>query len=497
MRGWEEAGPGAQGGFGRRFQAAARAEGASLSGGLLPPREARSRDGTSKLLFELEAAPGSRVEAVLIPSVRRPGRPARATVCVSTQIGCAMGCRFCYTARMGLRRNLEAEHIVEQVLAARRAFAAQAAETSRGRGGGGGGGGGRLTNIVFMGMGEPLDNLESVLRAIEILTTSAPGVDALSPRKITVSTVGLAPQMREFVARSDAQLALSLHATDDATRSRLMPLNRKHDLSELRETLEDLFPRGRCSARRYVLIEYLLLAGVNDSAADADALLRFLDNVEAKVNLIQYNKPVVPEGGGESGPGAAPGVAGLEVEGLSGEPWELLTFQPTPQADMETFRDRVRAGGRVCTVRESRGDDEMAACGQLGEGGGRRPGGRAVRNAAPLRMPNKPSHSLRYSLDPPPHHHHLSRSCQRWREWVRGPAQPFVCRGVPHQPPPLPSPDCRERRSYIKVTNHRGYQPPRPRGFRAPSLYAPRSIGHLTFRRRIPYSRFRRWRKVA
>ena len=144
-----------------------------------------------------------------------------------------MGCRFCYTARMGLRRNLEAEHIVEQVLAARRAFAAQAAETSRARGRGevAGGDGGRLTNIVFMGMGEPLDNLESVLRAIEILTTSAPGVDALSPRKITVSTVGLAPQMREFVTRSDAQLALSLHATDDATRSHLMPLNRKHNLA--------------------------------------------------------------------------------------------------------------------------------------------------------------------------------------------------------------------------------------------------------------------------
>merc|ERR1712091_539487 len=151
---------------------------------------------------------------------------------------------------------------------------------------------------------------------------------------------------------------------------------------------------------------------------------------------IQYNKPVVPEGAEESGLGAAPGAAGLEVEGLSGEPWELLTFQPTPQEDMEAFRDRVRAGGRVCTVRESRGDDEMAACGQLGEGGHRRPGGRAVRNAVLPRAPNGPSYSLRCPPSPsPPPPPPLSRSCQRWREWVRGPAQPFVCCGVPHQPP--------------------------------------------------------------
>jgi len=277
-----------------------------------------------------------------------------------------MGCRFCYTARMGLRRSLEAEHIVEQVLAARRAFAARES-------GGAGGGTPRLTNVVFMGMGEPLDNLENVLRAIEILTTPAPGVDALSPRKITVSTVGLAPQMREFAARSDAQLALSLHAVDDATRSRLMPLNRRHDVAELQGALEDLFPRGRCEGRRHVLIEYLLLSGVNDSPEDADALLAFLDRVEAKVNLIQYNKPVVaPPGssGEEEGAtaGAAAGPAVLEAEGLTGETWELLTFEPTPQADLEAFRDRVRAGGRVCTVRESRGDEEMAACGQLGEG---------------------------------------------------------------------------------------------------------------------------------
>ena len=360
-RGWEEAGPGAPGGFGRAFQAAARASGASLSGGLThPPAEIRSQDGTSKLVFELEAEPSSRVEAVIIPTRRRAGRPARATVCVSTQVGCAMGCRFCYTARMGLRRSLEAEHIVEQVLAARRAFDAR-------EGGGAGGGAQRLTNVVFMGMGEPLDNLENVLRAIEILTTPAPGVDALSPRKITVSTVGLAPQMREFAARSDAQLALSLHAVDDATRSRLMPLNRRHDLAELQAALEDLFPRGRCEGRRHILIEYLLLRGVNDSPEDADKLLTFLERVEAKVNLIQYNKPVVPPSGGGEKEGAAAGAA-LEAEGLTGETWELLTFEPTPQADLEAFRDRVRAGGQVCTVRASRGDDEMAACGQLGEG---------------------------------------------------------------------------------------------------------------------------------
>ncbi|MGC4092415.1 MAG: 23S rRNA (adenine(2503)-C(2))-methyltransferase RlmN [Polyangiaceae bacterium] len=300
---WGEAGP--------RLSRAAERCLAPL--GLTLPRVVESftsRDGSTKaaLAFGTE-----RVEAVHMP---RAVQSPKVTLCVSSQVGCAMGCSFCATARMGLVRQLSAGEIVAQVLTLMRAHGPRHP--------------GQLT-LVFMGMGEPLHNLNEVARAIEVLCE--PRGLGLSPRRITVSTSGLVPQI-DALARLEPRplLALSLNASDDLTRRALMPVARRYPLSELRAALL----RYPLRARERITIEYVLLAGVNDSDADAARLSDFCCGLPHHVNLIPFNAH-------EHSPFSAPSEARIEAFAKA-----LLARRPA-----------------VLSVRRSRGRDVGAACGQL------------------------------------------------------------------------------------------------------------------------------------
>jgi len=264
----------------------------------------RAEDGTRKLLLRLPDRQA--IEAVIIPAT------GRTTLCVSSQVGCAMKCAFCATARMGLRRNLSAGEIVGQVIAARRYLDD----------------GERLTNYVFMGMGEPLANYDRLVRALRIMT--APWGMAISPRRITVSTVGLLPLIERLLRETQVQIAVSLHATSDELRNRLAPINQRYPLRQLLETCARLD-----LGRRRVTFEYVMLAGVNDSDADARRLVKLLAPMRAKLNLICFN------------------------------PFPGAGFSGSERARVEAFKALVLEGNVTATVRESRGRDIAAACGQL------------------------------------------------------------------------------------------------------------------------------------
>ena len=277
---------------------------------LLPRGRIHSRqvssDGTRKYLIEVEG--GDLVETVLIK------QPRRNTLCVSSQVGCAMGCRFCRTATMGLRRHLSASEIVRQVMAV--------VEDSRSFGD-------TFTNVVFMGMGEPLHNLPNVRTAVRVLTDMH-GL-GIAPRKITVSTVGLVPAIREFGTTVPANIAVSLNATTDEVRSQIMPVNKKYPLSELIGVLRE-YPANK---RRRITIEYVMLHGVNDTREDLARLPTLLRGVPAKVNLIPYNSN-----------------AGLG-------------FETPPEEWVGLWQRRLHEQGVEVTVRWSKGRDIDAACGQF------------------------------------------------------------------------------------------------------------------------------------
>jgi len=264
--------------------------------------ERRAADGTRKLAIDFA---GAVVETVLIPG------PQRSTVCLSSQAGCTRSCAFCATATLGFRRQLSAAEIVAQYLLAQRL--APPGKPAR--------------NVVFMGMGEPFDNLDEVLAAVAILT-QAPQ-PALSPAHVTVSTSGVVPAMRRFLAESTACLALSLNATTDELRQRLMPHNWLWPIAALLETLRVH------AAGRVVFVEYVLFEEVNDGVADADRLATLLDGIAARVNLIPFN-----------------GFAGS-------------TFRAPAPARVAAFQKRVAAAGLRCLVRAARGADIEGACGQL------------------------------------------------------------------------------------------------------------------------------------
>jgi 23S rRNA (adenine2503-C2)-methyltransferase len=261
-----------------------------------------SRDGTRKFLFRL--SDGESVETVLIPM-----EEGRATLCISTQVGCAMQCAFCLTGTFGLTRNLTAAEIVNQVCAVRQRFP--------------------VDNIVMMGMGEPLHNLDNVVRALEILYAEA-GFN-YSPRKVTLSTSGLVPEMQELGRRIRVNLAVSLNATTDAVRDQLMPINRRYPLAELIRACRD-FP---LAPRQRITFEYILIRGVNDSADDVRRLVTLLHGVKAKVNLIPYN----------------------EYPGSS--------LQAPTATAIEAFQRQLLNRGIVAIRRASKGQDISAACGQL------------------------------------------------------------------------------------------------------------------------------------
>jgi 23S rRNA (adenine2503-C2)-methyltransferase len=266
---------------------------------------ARARDGTRKLLLRLED--GAEIECVIIPT------DDRTTLCISSQAGCAMACEFCATARMGLRRNLAAGEILGQIIAAK----SECADAQH------------LTNYVFMGMGEPLANYERLCRALSIMT--ADWGMAISPRRITISTVGLVAMMGRLLSDFPVNLAVSLHATSDDLRDRLAPINRRYPLAELLGACRRL-PLNR---RSRITFEYVMLSGVNDSLEDARRLLRMVAPLKSKVNLIFFN------------------------------PFEGAPFQPSPRARVEDFQAVLLQGNLTATIRESRGQEIAAACGQL------------------------------------------------------------------------------------------------------------------------------------
>ncbi len=272
-----------------------------------------SRDGTQKWLIRY--SPGIEGESVYIPDVGKAG-----ALCVSSQVGCTLNCTFCHTGTQALVRNLTAREIVQQVIIARDALGEwpSSAEDRR------------LTNIVFMGMGEPLYNLENVAEAIDTIS-DGDGI-AIGRRRITVSTAGVAPKIPELGRMTGAMLAISLHATRDDLRNELVPLNRKYDLKTLFEAIR-AYPDLGNSKR--VTFEYVMLRGVNDTLAEARDLVRLLRGIPAKINLIPFN------------------------------PWPGTSYECSDWATIENFAAILNRAGYASPVRTPRGRDILAACGQL------------------------------------------------------------------------------------------------------------------------------------
>lgn len=273
----------------------------------------RSKDGCVKFGFALDD--GNVIESVLIPE------PDRNTLCLSSQVGCAMKCSFCLTATMGFTRNLTPSEIVNQVCAVGDFLRNEPKSKLIGPD--------RVTNLVFMGMGEPLNNLENLIKSISILTEQR-GLD-MTNRRITVSTCGIAHKLTELGEQTDVNLAISLHAVDDKTRDSLMPVNHRYPLDELLQACRD-FPMPK---RKRIMFEYILLKGINDSDDEARELSRILRDIPCKVNLLPYNE--------------SPG----------------LPFKSPSRNRVFAFQKIIRDAGYSVFIRTSRGEDISAACGQL------------------------------------------------------------------------------------------------------------------------------------
>ena len=267
-------------------------------------------DGTIKWMLKADSAQG--FEMVYIPDADR------ATLCISSQVGCAMDCSFCSTAQQGFNRNLTAAEIVGQVFLAQKELGFKAGENRL------------ISNVVLMGMGEPLANFRNVVPAMRILLDEL-GFD-FSRRRLTLSTSGLVPQIYKLAEESNVALAVSLHAPDDELRSQLVPINRRHNIAELLEACWHYIDEQN---GRSVTFEYVMLDGVNDSPAQARALARLLKGHPAKVNLIPFN------------------------------PFPGTQYRRSKPEAIRAFLDQVLKGGVMATIRRTRGDDIDAACGQL------------------------------------------------------------------------------------------------------------------------------------
>jgi 23S rRNA (adenine2503-C2)-methyltransferase len=267
--------------------------------------EQRSVDGTSKLAWRLPD--GLVVESVVIPE------RGHKTLCISSQVGCAMGCRFCHTAMMGFRRQLIPSEIAGQVLAALEHVGERE----------------QLRNLVFMGMGEPLANYTNVLKSLDILTDDL-GLN-FSLRRITVSTCGLVPEILRLGRDTDVGLAISLNAPDDKTRDQIMPINRRYPISQLIEACRNY----RLSRRRRITFEYLLLAGVNDGVEQAMLLAKLLKGIPSKINLIPFNES------------------------------SDIPFKRPIHEQVLAFQQVLKEANYTAVIRKSKGRDISAACGQL------------------------------------------------------------------------------------------------------------------------------------
>jgi 23S rRNA (adenine2503-C2)-methyltransferase len=272
-----------------------------------------STDGTRKYLIEVSK--GAEIECVFIPDVGRAG-----ALCVSSQVGCTLTCTFCHTGTQALVRNLTAGEIVAQVMAVKDDLEEWPS----------GGDDRRLSNIVFMGMGEPLLNFDHVARAIEVIA-DGDGI-GISRRRITVSTSGVVPEIVRLGEVTGAMLAISLHATNDALRDVLVPINRKYPVAELLDACRR-YPAANNSKR--ITFEYVMLKGVNDTDAEARELVRLLQHIPAKINLIPFN------------------------------PWPGAPYECSDWDRIEAFADIVNRAGYASPIRTPRGRDIFAACGQL------------------------------------------------------------------------------------------------------------------------------------
>ena len=261
-----------------------------------------SSDGTKKYLFPVTEN-GTAIEAVVIPD------DDRKTLCVSSQSGCKMGCRFCMTGRQGFHGNLSVAEIINQFIAVEESL--------------------ELTNTVFMGMGEPLDNYDNVSKAIEVLTSD--WGFAWSPKRITLSSIGVLPKLKRYLDEQRCHLAISLHNPFPEERGSMMPVQKAFPLQDVL----DLIRQYDFSGQRRVSFEYTMFAGFNDDKRHADALIRLLRGLECRVNLIRFHK--IPD----------------------------FPYDTASDRVMESFRDRLNNNGIVCTIRSSRGEDILAACGML------------------------------------------------------------------------------------------------------------------------------------
>lgn len=273
-----------------------------------PSGSTLSSDGTKKYLFPVRCMVGAKEELSAVEAVMIPEEERR-TLCVSSQAGCRMGCRFCMTGRQGFHGNLSAADILNQFTGID-----ESAE---------------LSNAVFMGMGEPLDNYNAVSRAIEVLT--APWGFAWSPKRITLSTIGVIPVLKRYLDEQKCHLAVSLHNPFPDERLEMMPVQKAYPIDEILRLIRSY----DFSGQRRVSFEYTMFAGFNDDKRHADALIRKLRGLECRVNLIRFHK--IPD----------------------------FPYESSPEHKMEQFRDRLSNNGIICTIRSSRGEDILAACGML------------------------------------------------------------------------------------------------------------------------------------
>ena len=271
----------------------------------------KSNDGTHKWLMKLDC--GNCVETVYIPEAKR------GTLCVSSQVGCALNCSFCSTAKQGFNRNLSTAEIIGQVWLAVRELSQQQGAHDK-----------KVTNVVMMGMGEPLLNFDNVVAAMDIMMDDF--AYGLSKRRVTLSTSGVIPEMERLKACSPVSLAVSLHAPTDELRNELVPINKKYPLAALMDVCRRYFENEH---KRVVTFEYVMLKGVNDQPKHADQLIKLLANVPCKVNLIPFN------------------------------PFPMTQYERSSQRAIDLFRDKLVAKGINTITRKTRGDDIDAACGQL------------------------------------------------------------------------------------------------------------------------------------
>jgi 23S rRNA (adenine2503-C2)-methyltransferase len=269
--------------------------------GLYPPADVQiSSDGTKKYLYKLNS--GNFVESVYIPEIDR------ATLCISSQAGCRMGCRFCMTGRQGLKANLNSGEILNQIWSLPEKD--------------------KLTNVVLMGMGEPMDNIDEVLKSLEILTSEY-GI-GWSHKRITVSTIGVLPGLAKFLENSQCRLAISLHSPFDEERLKLMPAQKAFPIKDVLKLIEnDKY------AQRRISFEYIMFAGINDSQKHATALVKLLSGKDFRINLIRFHK--IPDS----------------------------PLSPSDETTIENFKNYLNSKGLLTTVRSSRGEDIFAACGML------------------------------------------------------------------------------------------------------------------------------------